>query len=217
MGGKIFCIGLNKTGTTSLAEALRVLGYEVVHFGDRDLSPLIDRACRKGKPLFTYVPSRYGRADAYADVAALTRNFDVADREFPGSRFILSTRELGPWLDSRERHVRRNQEAAAKNLYSGGFLTVNREEWTRQWYAHHERVTQYFAGRPNDILVWKVEDGWDPLTSFLDLPLPCQPFPWANLDGQSQGFPRTTRLRRSARRGRIALRIVTRGRIPKVH
>jgi hypothetical protein len=34
MGRKIFCIGLNKTGTSSLHEAFQVLGINSVHYKD---------------------------------------------------------------------------------------------------------------------------------------------------------------------------------------
>jgi hypothetical protein len=177
---RIFGIGLNKTGTTSLTRAAELLGLRAVHHGRRN-DHRIERAIAAGKPMFRYSLPRVRRADALFDFRSIERHFDVADREFPGSRFILSTRDKEEWLASRERHVRRNQEAAARGGYDGGFLTVDRDAWSRQWDAHHERVLQHFAGR-NDLLVIDVTagDGWEKLAPFLGRPVPDLPFPARN-------------------------------------
>ena len=116
---KIFCIGLNKTGTRSLSDALEILGYRSLHWGGSDqatalrrgpeIRVAVERALEEGRPLLEDIDD----VDAYSDLLALSTNFDVLDRQYPGSKFILTVRDLDEWLDSRRRHVETNIERRA--------------------------------------------------------------------------------------------------------
>jgi hypothetical protein len=175
----VFCIGLNKTGTVSLHEALTILGYRSLHWGGRATHMAVMRAVRRGEPVLTYLDDTY---DAFSDIGSLTHNFDLADRQYPDSKFILSVRDLEPWLDSRRRHVEKNQAMRARGEYDGGFLDVDLEGWEQEYVEHHERVRAYFACRPADLLEVDITAGagWEPLCDFLGRPIPAVPFPWGN-------------------------------------
>jgi hypothetical protein len=172
---KIFCIGLNKTGTRSLIKGLQILGYRTVHFGGPRNRRSVEQALADNRPLLEDLED----ADAYADILALSSNFDVLDRQYPGSKFILTTRDLDEWLDSRKRHVEGNIEAKARGEYPGNFLVIDIEGWTAERVEHEGRVRSYFADRPNDFLVMDIPagDGWDLLCPFLDVPVPKKAFP----------------------------------------
>lgn len=182
---KIFCIGLSKTGTRSLHEALQILGYHSVHWGGPDLQTAVRRgpeihaaveaALREGRPLLDDLEE----ADAYSDIIALSRSFDVVDEQYPGSRFILTVRRLEDWLESRRRHVEANVARRARGEYEGSFLTVDIESWTAELVEHERRVRRHFEGRPEALLVMDIAagDGWEPLCAFLGQPIPHQPFP----------------------------------------
>lgn len=182
---KIFCIGLSKTGTRSLHEALQILGLRSVHWGGPDLRTAVrrgpeiraavERALAEGHPLLADLEE----ADAYSDIQALSTNFDVLDRQYPGSRFILTVRALDDWLDSRRRHVEANMARRARGEYEGSFLTVDLDGWRAEAVEHEERVRSHFADRPQDLLVLDIAagDGWERLCPFLDLPVPDAPFP----------------------------------------
>jgi hypothetical protein len=176
---KIFCIGLNKTGTLSLHEALTILGYHSLHWGGQKAHRQAARALRERRPLLTYLDDDY---DAVSDVAVITANFDVADRQYPDSKFILTVRALNEWLDSRRRHVEKNQVRKVHGAYDGRFLEVDLEGWEAEYREHHARVLDYFAGRPDDLLVIDITagSGWQPLCAFLRRPVPDVPFPWLN-------------------------------------
>jgi hypothetical protein len=176
---KVFCIGLNKTGTLSLHEALETLGYRSLHHGGLETMKLVERALEEGKPLLTYLDPSY---EAFSDIFGLTYDFYIADVQYPGSRFILTVRDLDDWLESRRRHVERNQQAAAAGEYSDGFDTVDIETWTTEFVRHHALVRGYFADRPDDLLEFDLigGDGWEPLCDFLGHPVPDAPFPWRN-------------------------------------
>ena len=182
---KIFCIGLSKTGTRSLHDALGVLGLRSVHWGGPDLQAAVqrgpeiraavERALREGRPLLDDLED----ADAYSDIHALSINFDVLDRQYEGSRFILTVRNIDEWLASRQRHVEANQAMQARGEYDGTFLEVDVEGWRAEMVEHEERVVSYFSGRPNDLLVLDIASGhgWERLCPFLDLPVPEASFP----------------------------------------
>jgi GT2 family glycosyltransferase/glycosyltransferase involved in cell wall biosynthesis len=175
---KIFCIGLNKTGTSSLHQALETLGYRGLHLGGPDVPIAIKRAADEGRGLVEYL----GDYDAFSDIWRLSERFDVLDRQYPGSKFILTIRDLDDWLDSRRRHVERNVLRKSKGLYSGGFLTVDVAGWSGQYREHHARVFEYFADRPDDLLVMNVAggDGYELLCPFLGATVPAERFPWDN-------------------------------------
>ena len=133
--GKVFGVGLNKTGTRSLASAMRILGFRALHKGDQATSDLVDQAAFEGVPLLTHIGSRF---DAYFDVDAIVRRFAELDAQYPGSRFILTTRKLDGWLESRAKHAHANQTRAG---YAGSFLAVDRDAWTAEREAHHTACT----------------------------------------------------------------------------
>lgn len=182
---KIFCIGLNKTGTRSLHEALEILGFSGVHWGGPDpraalergpqIREAVERALEEGRPLLEDLDD----ADAYSDILALSTNFDLLDRQYPGSKFILTVRDVEDWLDSRRRHVEVNIARHERGEYSGTFLVVEPEAWASEKAEHEARVAAHFADRPNDLLVLDIagNDGWELLCRFLGKPVPDVPFP----------------------------------------
>jgi hypothetical protein len=176
---RIFCVGLNKTGTRSLHEALEILGYRSLHHGGLETMEGVERAVWEQKPLLAYLDQSY---DAFSDILGLTYDFYLADVQYPGSRFILTTRDLDGWLESRRRHVERNQQAAAGGEYTAGFVEVNLEAWKSEYVRHHSHVHGYFADRPEDLLVYNLVggEGWEPLCRFLGRPIPDARFPWRN-------------------------------------
>lgn len=178
---RIFGVGLNKTGTTSLSVALRILGYRAVHHGRRTDSN-IERAIATGRPMLRYSGLRVRMAHAFLDLRSIERHFEIVHREFPDARFILTTRDRDGWLDSREKHVIRNRERAERGVYKGTWFTIDRPEWEREWDEHHARVANFFGTDAPNLLVMDViaGDGWEKLAPFLGHPEPDVPFPHRN-------------------------------------
>lgn len=182
---RIFCVGLNKTGTRSLHDALQVLAFRSVHWGGPNLTTAVQRgpeihaavmqSLREGRPLLEGLED----ADAYSDIGALSTNFDVLDSQYPASKFILTVRPIEEWLASREQHVMENQAMQSRGEYNGTFLEVDLIGWRTEALEHESRVRSYFAARPKDLLVFDVTagDGWDQLCPFLGVAIPSDPFP----------------------------------------
>ena len=164
---KIFGIGLSKTGTTTLTQALEILGYSAVHFP------------RNFKEIEFF--------DAATD-APVADMFEALDAKFPGSKFIYTVRDREQWLRSCERYysVRGRQPddmglALRRKFY--GKAEFDRELFASGYRRHHERVLSHFENRPDDLLVLDIcgkDAGWPPLCTFLGKPVPSAPFPMAN-------------------------------------
>lgn len=175
---RIFGIGLNKTGTSSLHEALVTLGYTSLHFAGPEKAGLIRRAVEESKPLLTYLDPAF---DAFSDTP-ITNYYHLADLQYPGSKFILTVRDIDNWLESRRRHVEKNKKRLAAGEYAGEFLEIDVERWAGSYRRHVGAVRSYFASRPDDLLEYDLTAGagWEPLCDFLGHPLPAEPFPWEN-------------------------------------
>jgi hypothetical protein len=156
-----------KTGTLSLREALRTLGYRALHNGGLEAMNRVQRAIAEGRPMLTYLDHRY---DAFTDLFGVVYYFYLADVRYPGSKFILTVRDLDEWLESRRRHVEAEQRQVDLDL------------WAAEYTRHEAAVRAYFTDRHNDLLALDLVggEGWEPLCEFLGRPVPEAPFPWMN-------------------------------------
>lgn len=193
---KVFCVGRNKTGTTSLKKALHDLGYRVGN--QREAELLIEDW---GKRDFRRLTEYCKTADAFQDVPfSLPFTFQAMDMAFPGSKFILTIRDSADqWYKSLVRfHSKRvEQRTGQKRLET--FEDIKSDPYIYLGYrwrvrelvgvAHNTRVAypekklkdhynwhnsiiaHYFRHRPNDFLVLNVAkpDSMRKLCDFLSL------------------------------------------------
>lgn len=177
---KVFCIGLNKTGTTSFGEALRILGYR--RHGWRDGSGMLTmRACeRKFQQLFT---TAY-EFDAFEDLP-WPLAFAELDQHFPNAKFVLTLRASDDvWLESIGSHIRRRgMWIGHKAIYGALSPDIDAKCYRDTYNRHNEAVRKHFAGRPGKLLEMCFEhgDGWKKICPFLGIPeIPKAAFPHAN-------------------------------------
>ena len=163
---KIFGIGLSRTGTSSLTFALAQLGLHAHHF--------------------PRTRERIDAVDAVTDtpVAAWYQELDA---DYPGSRFILTTRYLPDWLDSCEALWRTSSDYFDEFTHAIHRRLYGREDFDRLAFAiaydrHKEEVLNHFACRNNDLLVMDIcgGDGWEQLCPFLQVDRPLSRFPRRN-------------------------------------
>lgn len=180
---KIFGVGMPKTGTSSLHRALQILGFSSCHFPHDDTTV-------KELELGNYRLSILDKYDAISDVP-VPAIFAQLDQSWPGSKFILTEREVDSWLDSCE-HAWFNEDKAMPRrkhyryfyralLY--GCAGYNRDRFRWVFNKHTELVKEHFSGdKEQQLLVLNIAggEGWDKLCPFLDVPIPDQEFPHAN-------------------------------------
>jgi Sulfotransferase domain len=188
---KIFGIGLSKTGTTSLYVALSELGYASGTF--RHMHTLGLDAWFQGDFSHDYI----NEYDALTDLP-LAGFYKELDKRYPGSLFILTKRELEPWLRSCKRQFKelpKKPFGKKTNFFVYGSDYYNEEKFRHTYEKHYNEVIQYFAGRENQLLCMDFfsGDGWDKLCSFLGKEKPDIPFPNVKpgyrLEGERQKEP----------------------------
>lgn len=175
---RVFCIGLNKTGTTSFHEAMGLLGYESLHWGGPPIRRLVEAALDEGRPLLDDIDPRY---DAFSDIEALSLNFALLDEQYPGSHFVLTVRPIEDWIESRRRHVGRMLARKARGEDAGNWLEVDERAWRKFWDCHVPAARDYFVGRDDFVEVDVTSgSGWEPICALLGRELPDIEFPWIN-------------------------------------
>jgi 3'-phosphoadenosine 5'-phosphosulfate (PAPS) 3'-phosphatase len=177
---KIFGIGLSKTGTTSLAHALEILGFKtkdypgITQYRAGNLSSVnLEQVDAYDALTDTPIPSFYRQLDA----------------RYPNSKFILTIRDTDGWLKSCKKQFTNDlaakQNEAHNQLFSDlyGCTTFERDKFLSGYEEFVRGVLEYFKNRPHDLLVINVTagDGWERLCPFLSQPVPDIPFPKANV------------------------------------
>lgn len=194
---KVFCVGFQKTGTTSLRDALRQMGYKVASVYAGDLP--IEEMRRVYLPMGLELAKQF---DAVQDMPwpLIFRELDAA---FPGSKFILTERDPDRWYRSITGHFGAGISARQQLTYGDDYGTpVGNEAHYREVYlAHNAAVRAYFADRPDDLLIMDLEKGhgWNELAAFLGLEnAPSGPFVHSNsvADRQKLSYRARMKLRR---------------------
>jgi hypothetical protein len=205
---KIFCIGRNKTGTTSLKKAMLDLGFITGNQGKAER--LIDYyKMRNFKPIIAYCKT----AEFFQDVPfSWPFTFIAMDIAFPGSKFILTVRDNSEqWYSSLTKYhsklfgdgklPAKEELQNAVYCYKGWAWTANRlayktpesnpyqkEILIQSYEAHNEAVLEYFRHRPHDLLVINPahEDAYIRLCKFLNREPLCERMPWENKADQKR-------------------------------
>ena len=176
MNAFVLGVGFQKTGTSTLREALKILGYKVKDCSPRTLFPILRKDWKK-------VLRILDGYDAAEDTPwyMLYREIDELK---PGSKFILTVRDEESWYNSVSRHIGDLRSAEHEWIYGRGKgLPKDHKENTLAIYTQHNLdVIHYFSDRKEDLLVvdFTQGDGWEKLCAFLDKPIPEVPFPHAN-------------------------------------
>ena len=180
---RVFGIGMHRTATTSLHEALGLLGFDSFHWGEGEA------------PMIWQEMNRYGRSktlerfDALSDLP-IPLLYKKLDRAYPGSKFILTVRDEDSWVRSVERlwDHRYNPHRYLWDIYpfSHHIHTVlygqqefDRELFLARYRRHNAEVMEYFEDRPQDLLVFP-QGRWDSLCAFLGRPRPTTAYPHSN-------------------------------------
>ena len=174
--GKVFGVGFQRTGTSSLTRALNLLGIPTLQFPKELHRDIEDEVIHRFRG-FTDSP-----------IPLLYRELD---RRHPDSRFIHTLRDEEAWLRSvewlfttgtvkfKESHEKYGNEL---NREIFGRTTFDREHFLEIFRRHNREVVEYFSERPDDYLAIDVTagEGFEKLCPFLGMEIPAEPFPHRN-------------------------------------
>lgn len=181
---KIFCIGLSKTGTSSLDSALKTLGLRTLHWTNPYTKGLIS-----DQDLFLF--------DGFSDIG-ISWQFERLYDRFPNARFIYTTRPLEGWVRSITLHYarlhgirepRELRQPALQQRFHGaaGLAEMNlygrHESWDASYREFDRRVRNFFDDKPSSKLLELAiceGEGWEKLCGFLGVPEPDTRFPVSN-------------------------------------
>jgi hypothetical protein len=180
--------GWGRTGTMSVKSALERLGLRTHHMHEVFLHPEQSElflAAARGDADWATI---YGDYDATVDWpgAAFWRELSEA---FPDAKVLLTTRDPLDWYESYVATIREPLVAGALGTWSDmvrevilerefGGESGDREHLMAVFLRHSDEVVA--AVSSERLLVYRVSEGWEPLCTFLDVPVPDEPFPRLN-------------------------------------
>lgn len=177
---KVLGVGLPRTGTATLAEALRILGFKTEHHPKDRFS------------LWEPSPMPSNNVDALVDMPAalywrelLEDNTDCRN----ACKLILTVRDPETWWESVKWHISKiHQSASMEHIcYSDDLHSLlfgcpyPAEYWYKRRFAEwHLLVTSGVAS--DRLLIMDIVGGdkWDKLCPFLEVEEPKAEWPWLN-------------------------------------
>ena len=180
---KVFCIGLNKTGTTSFGSALEWFGYKKFGWRGGQKSGeshklIMDYFAGKKESL---IHAAYNH-DVMEDIP-WPLMFKEFEEHFPNAKFVLTVRKTPEiWLDSIQRHIK-NSYVGHELIYGHALPEKHPKSYLKKYNEHNAEVLEYFADKPGKLLRMCFEngDGWNKLLPFLGLNgVPIGDFPHMN-------------------------------------
>lgn len=194
--GKVFGIGLNKTGTTTLGLCLQHFGYRHTS-SDLELTRLVGRG--EVEPVLRYAEG----FDSFEDWP-WPLIYRQLDERFPGSRFILTVRRNSDvWFRSLKKHALLTGPTEFRKVAYGHAAPDGHEaDHIERYESHNDEVRRYFRDRPEDFLevCWETGSEWEELSRFLGHPVPELPLPHANRSDRKRSRLLAANLRRAANR-----------------
>lgn len=200
---KVFGIGFNKTGTTSLTKAMRELDYKI---GDQRKAELLHHhwAKRNFKPIIDYCNT----AEFFQDIPfSKPFTYVALDQAFTDSKFILTIRDNPEqWYNSLVNfHTKlwseNDKPPTVENLknadyvykgwawevikYSSNFNLndpYNKIDLINSYIEHNNNVMNYFKNNIDKLLIINVKekDAYSKLCNFLGKPRKNKDFPHEN-------------------------------------
>ena len=177
---KVFGIGLNKTGTSSLKRALVTLGY--------------NHCDVRGQMTYKYINRNFGQIfktveqfDSFEDWPWPLMYRQIFDRYGTTARYILTRRASGEqWVESLKAHalVTNPDSNPRKKIFGFDYPHGVEAQHIAFYDRHLTEVRQFFVDQNASHVLcdvcWEEGDGWSQICDLLNEPLPATPFPHVN-------------------------------------
>lgn len=191
MALQVIGAGLGRTATFSLKFALEHVGFgPCYHMSE------VFAGARRNVPLWLDAVQRQPDWDAIFDGFRSTTDYPACTywRElaelYPDAKVILTVRDADSWFDSVSETIFSQKmqgslagtpiEAMMNGVIFDAFDgRVNDRAFMTDWFARRNQQV-IDAVPPERLLVFSPKQGWEPLCSFLGVPVPDAPFPRVN-------------------------------------
>ncbi|KAH7094592.1 P-loop containing nucleoside triphosphate hydrolase protein [Paraphoma chrysanthemicola] len=202
---RLLVLSAPRTGTESLNAALEQLGYNVFSFGKmmsnwRETIPLWTEAIEakhfgKGKP---YDREEFDKLLGDYDVVKCPHALLFSEelvKAYPEARVIITLRDFESWKRSMDNTIWPLRHSVGYRLLHRfddfrrvwwPFMClvidtayVGWEENSKEMYEEHHRQMRKLVP-PSRLLEFWPKDGWKPLCTYLEVPVPNAPFPRVN-------------------------------------
>jgi hypothetical protein len=172
----VFIIGFNRTATTALTQLFKDSGIPAIHNDHQRLVAMMLKNLSSGRKIFAGYDKHYL---VFSDLVLAKKGVVVEgnqfyiqmSRDYPNSLFILNTRSLDSWIQSRMRF--NNGSFLRKQLDFLGTDDLRQVErlWSMQRLNHEAEVRQFFSTMPERFLELNIETDDVParLSKFLNL------------------------------------------------
>lgn len=149
---KVFIVGFNKCGTTSLDRFLRAQGLRSLHWRSGSTYLALEAAkatdAASAKRIFA-------QAQVFSDFVYLSDTefcepldlYPIWQRAFPSAYFILNDRDVDDWLASRTAHSKGTLMTRYRKVFN---LTEAEtlDAWRDKFLTHRAAVLHHFEGHP---------------------------------------------------------------------
>ncbi len=191
--------GFGRTGTLSLKTALEQLGFSKCHH--------MQEVTISSKQVNAWHAIAHGEAPDWDDVFEGYASscdwpsctyWDAIQRHYPDSKVILTIRDPDRWYDSAMETIypvsngvpqwlkwlsprlRKGVDMICTTIWEGTF-DGRFEDRAHAIEVFNRNTEQVKAGvSPERLLVFQATDGWEPLCTFLGVPVPEGPYPHVN-------------------------------------
>ena len=177
---KVFCIGLNRTGTKSFGRAMRLLGYRAATWSSLPIQLYMEKNQRA-------LDEIVGQYDAFDDWPWPLMARYLA-KKYPQAKFVLTRRESPEiWLKSIKSHARKNPMGRGIRRFVFGYDDPVKN--SAEYLEFYKRFYDDIASMKEELrcsdrildVCWDCGSGWMELCTFLDVPVPSLDFPhWNN-------------------------------------
>ncbi|KJX96838.1 hypothetical protein TI39_contig598g00020 [Zymoseptoria brevis] len=168
---KVFVIGLSKTGTTSIGDALEILGYRRLGWADTR-SRIMVHTWMNGNKATNFELSQLW--DAFEDLPWPVMYREMAEK-YPDAKFLLSRRkDEETWLQSMAVHVGRGKWKPYAYFYGADTFEGNEDIMRQAYRGHMREVRAFFNDKPGRLWEMSIDDdgdvNWDVLCQIASCP-----------------------------------------------
>ena len=175
---KVFCVGMFKTGTTSLGKAFEILGYKTLHgpwWMTGEENKLIDSFNERPDIWNNYekqIKNCVEKFDAFQDFPWMFVYKELY-KWYPDAKFVYTVRNIDDIVKS---------EIGMWNRCGDEVDEVIKQKFIKRYQNHEKEIREFFKNKENflELSIIDQQEGWDKLCKFLELPVPSTTFPHLN-------------------------------------